>query len=77
MPSNCLIIASIEPSNELAGAEIDSNGRDELSIALFNAEENVFRLVNKSLSRVIVLSPNNTGSVGSFPLLLFNPKNTY
>jgi hypothetical protein len=34
-------------------------------------------LVNKSLSKVIVLSPNNTGSVGSFPLLLFNPKNTY
>ena len=77
IPSNCLIIASIEPSNELAGIEIDSKGRDELSTVLFNADENVFKLVNKSLSKVIVLSPNNTGSVGSFPLLLFNPKNIY
>ena len=77
IPSNFLIIVSIEPSNELAGAEIDSSGREELSIALFKADENVFKLVNKSLSKVIVLSPNNTGSVGSFPLLLFNPKNIY
>ena len=76
IPSNFLIIVSIEPSNELAGAEIDSSGREELSIALFKADENVFKLVNKSLSKVVVLSPNNIGSVGS-SLSLSNPKNIY